>query len=75
MVCMDDNIDTLSDNSFTNIYKNKHLKDIFDNLIIDNTLTILNNKPTFFRRGVQSCVDHILTNIPGSHFLYCKYHT
>ena len=60
MVCMDDNIDTLSDNSFTNIYKNKHLKDIFDNLIIDNTLTILNNKPTFFRRGVQSCVDHIL---------------
>ena len=64
VVCMDDNIDTLGDNSFTNCYKNIYLKKMFDESIIENSLTIHNNKPTFHRRGVNSCVNHIMSNTP-----------
>ena len=35
-----------------------------DNFLIKNSLTCLNDQPTFFRRGMKSCIDHVYTNTP-----------
>lgn len=61
----DDNIDTLNSNNFHNTFKNHELKDIRDNFLINNNLVSHHNKPTFFRKGKQSCLDHLYTNCPS----------
>lgn len=33
-------------------------------MLIQNSLTIHNNKPTFFRKKTKSCIDHIISNCP-----------
>ena len=45
--------------------KNMDLKCLRDKLLIDNDMIIHNNKPTFFRPGYKSCIDHIISNCPG----------
>ena len=35
-----------------------------DNFVIDNRMTIHNEKPTFHRKGNVSCIDHIISNCP-----------
>ena len=55
----DDNIDTLNSNNFHNNFKNHEIKDIQDNFLINNNMISHHNKATFFRRGAQSCLDHI----------------
>ena len=44
--------------------KNIQLKAIRDNNIIENSLTYHNKKTTFCRKGVQSCIDYIISNCP-----------
>ena len=41
------------------------MKTIRDKNIIDYGLTYHNNKPTFFRKGVISCIDFIISNCPS----------
>ena len=36
-----------------------------DKILIDNGMIIHNDKPTFFRLGNKSCIDHIISNCPG----------
>ena len=64
IILTDDNINTLEDKSASQLYKNYDLKQIRDNMIIDNRLTTHNDRPTFFRPGMTSCIDHIMTNCP-----------
>ena len=60
----DSNINTI-DSSKTNNICNIDLKNLFQNMIINNTLTIYNFLPTFFRTGGSpSCIDHIISNVP-----------
>ena len=33
-------------------------------MIIENSLTIHNHEPTFFRKNIHSCIDHIISNCP-----------
>ena len=46
------NINSLEDNSFSSIYRNVDIKGLKDNMIIQNSLVIHNNKPTFKRQGL-----------------------
>ena len=64
VIMTDDNINTLEDKCNSNLYKNYELKQIRDNMIIDNRLTTHNDSPTFFRPGIISCIDHVMTNCP-----------
>ena len=63
-IMMDDNIDTLNDYTTIDRCRNLKLKEMRDNFLIDNSLTCLNDQPTFFRRGMKSCIDHVYTNTP-----------
>ena len=40
------------------------MKNLRDELIIENSLIIHNNEPTFFRNQSKSCIDHIFSNCP-----------
>ena len=60
----DENIDNLQDKNRSGFCKNIQLKNIRDQSIIENSLTYHNNKPTFCRRGVKSCIDFIISNCP-----------
>ena len=64
IILTDDNINSYEDNSFSNQYKNIEIKNIRDNSIISNCLIVHNNKPTFFRKGIKTCIDHIYSNCP-----------
>ena len=60
----DDNINTL-DTSKTNYLYNIELKKSLQDMLIENTLTVHNNLPTFFRNTSNpSCIDHIISNTP-----------
>ena len=48
VILTDDNINTMEDKSASHLYKNYDLKQIRDNMIIDNRLTTHNDRPTFF---------------------------
>ena len=63
-IMMDDNIDTLHDYMTIDRCRNLKLKEMRDNFLIENSLTCLNDQPTFFRRGMKSCIDHVYTNTP-----------
>ena len=60
----DENIDCLQDKNKSGFFKNIQLKNIRDNSIIQNSLTYHNNKPTFIRKGVKSCIDYVISNCP-----------
>ena len=47
IILTDDNINTLEENSATNLYKNADLKLLRDNILIDNRLVTHNDQPTF----------------------------
>ena len=64
MILTDENIDSMQDKSSTGGSKNIQLKTIRDRNIIDNSLTYHNNKATFCRKGVKSCIDYIISNCP-----------
>ena len=59
IILMDDNIDTLKNNTKTLDYQYRDLKNIRDNFITEKNITIHNEKPTFFRPNMISCIDHI----------------
>ena len=61
----DDNVNSLEDNPLTNFYKNLQLKHLKDEMMIKNSLIEHNHKPTFFRPGIKSCIDHIISNCPS----------
>ena len=61
---MDDNVDTLNNYMTIDRCKNSNIKDIRDNFLVSNSVTCLNDKPTFFRRNVISCFDHIYNTSP-----------
>ena len=61
---IDDNIDSLKTGSNSSLTKNIKLCDLKQNLMIENTLTEYNIKPTFFRQGQISSIDHLITNCP-----------
>ena len=65
MIMTDDNINSLEDNSLTNFYKNIQLKHLKDEMMINNSLIEINNKPTFFRPSIKLCMDHIISNCPS----------
>ena len=44
--------------------KNAQLRQIQDNNIIEYNLTYHNKLPTFFRKGVKSCIDFVISNCP-----------
>ena len=58
----DDNIDTLSDNNAYRNFNNHEIKEIRHNFMIDNSLVSHHNKPTFYRKGHASCLDHMYSN-------------
>ena len=64
-ILTDENLNILDDFSNTSYLKNNFLKEIRDSNIIDFSLTYHNNKPTFFRKGVSSCIDFIISNCPS----------
>ena len=64
IILTDENIDSLQDKSSTGYCKNIQLKTLRDNSIIENSLTYHNNKATFCRKGVKSCIDYIISNCP-----------
>ena len=64
LILTDENIDSLQDKNKSGFCKNIHLKTIRDHSIIENSLTYHNNKATFNRRGVKSCIDYIISNCP-----------
>ena len=64
MILTDENIDSLQDKSKSGYCNNIHLKNIRDQSIIENSLTYHNNKATFNRRGIKSCIDYIISNCP-----------
>ena len=64
IILTDNNINSLEDNTNTNIYRNIELKNLKDNMIIENSLTVHNHEPTFFRKNIHSCIDHIISNSP-----------
>lgn len=61
----DDNIDTLNNNNIYNNYRLNDLKQLRDSFLINNNLVSHHNKPTFFRRGNVSCLDHLYSNCPS----------
>ena len=65
VIMTDDNINSLEDNSFSSIYQNLDIKSIRDNMIIQNSLVVYNNKPTFRRQGFNTCIDHLISNCPA----------
>ena len=74
VILCDDNVNTLEDNSSSAISRNKEIKEIFNNLIINFSLTQHNFLPTFFRNQVQSSIDHIFSNCSGK-IINTKTHT
>merc|ERR1712240_272533 len=64
VILTDENIDSLQDKSSTGYCKNIQLKTLCDNSIIENSLTYHNNKATFCRKWVKSCIDYIISNCP-----------
>ena len=62
IILTDDNINSLEDNTNTNMYHNIELKNLKDDMIIEHSLTIHNHEPTFFRKNIHSCIDHIISN-------------
>merc|ERR1712240_666541 len=64
IILTDENIDSLQDKSSTGYCKNIQLKTLRDNSIIENSLTYHNNKATFCRKGIKSCIDYIFSNCP-----------
>ena len=58
----DDNIDTLNNSNMYNNYRSNDLKQLRDSFLINNNLVSHHNKPTFFRRGNVSCLDHLYSN-------------
>ncbi len=64
VILTDENIDSLQDKSSTGYSKNIQLKTLRDSSIIENSLTYHNNKATFCRKGVKSCIDFIISNCP-----------
>ena len=64
IILTDENINSFEDKSSIGNCKNIQLKEIRDNNIIQNSLTYHNNKPTFCRKGVKSCIDYIISNCP-----------
>ena len=50
MILTDNNINSLEDNTNTNMYRNIELKNLKDNMIIEHSLTVHNHEPTFFRK-------------------------
>ena len=58
----DDNIDTLKDNNIHNNYGNYELKDMRQQFLINNNLTLYNFKPTFCRNALSSFINHIYPN-------------
>ena len=64
VILTDENIDSLQDKSSIGFSKNIQLKTLRDNSIIENSLTYHNNKATFCRKGVKSCIDFIISNCP-----------
>ena len=64
IILTDENINSFEDKSSIGNCKNIQLKEIRDNNIIQNSLTYHNNKPTFCRKGVKSCIDFIISNCP-----------
>ena len=57
IILTDDNINSLEDNTNTNIYRNIELKNLKDNMIIENSLTVHNQDPTFFRNNINGILD------------------
>lgn len=63
IVLMDDNIDTHINNTHNKTYNIKELKELLDQHVIDNNLTIHNNKFTrIASHQPPSCIDHIYSN-------------
>ena len=58
----DDNIDILSDNITYKNFNNHEIKEIRHNFMMDNSLVSHHNKPTFYRKGQASCLNHIYSN-------------
>ena len=54
----------MEDISITSTYRNSELKNLKDEMIIQNSLVSPNKDPTFFRNGSKSWIDHIITNCP-----------
>ena len=64
IILTDDNINTLDTNK-TNYLYNAELKMALQDMIIQNTLTIYNELPTFFGSTFSNtCIDHIISNTP-----------
>ena len=64
VILTDENIDSLQDKCSTGYSKNIQLKSIREQSMIDNSLTYHNNRATFCRKGVKSCIDYIISNCP-----------
>ena len=64
IILTDDNVNSIDDFSMTNYYSNIELKNLRDNLIINNSLITQNTEPTFFRNTIRTCIDHIYSNCP-----------
>ena len=61
IVC-DDNIDTYNDHNLHHNTKNISLKAIRDDFILKYNIVTHNFKPTFHRKNLTSCIDHIYSN-------------
>ena len=62
---MEDNVNTLGSFCTTTCNKNRHLQDQMNKMTIDNSLTIHNNLPTFFKGNTKTCIDDIFSNVPS----------
>ena len=64
VILTDENIDSLQEKCSTGYSKNIQLKSIREQSMIDNSLTYHNNRASFCRKGVKSCIDYIISNCP-----------
>ena len=51
-----------SDSNAYKNFNNNEIKEIRHNFMIKNSLISHHNKPTFYRKGQASCLDHIYSN-------------
>ena len=64
IILTDENLNSLDDVGNSSYCRNIELKNIRDYNIINYDLTYHNNQPTFYRKGIKSCIDFIISNCP-----------
>ena len=61
----EDNLNSQDTNSISNSFILNDIKTLTDDMLIENNMIIQNDKPTFHRPGITSCIDFIVSYCPS----------